>query len=174
MNRVYLSLGSNIDKEKNLPAAVRLLQEQVAVKEASAVFETAPVGTDNQPSFFNTAVLVETNLSPAALKDEVINVIEAALHRRRSEDKNAPRTIDIDIALFNDDVLDYVPSDRRPRHIPDPDLLTSLHAIAPLADLAPEKRHPETGERLRAIASKLQQDSAAHAILRRDDFVLSL
>ena len=156
MNRVYLSLGSNINKEKNLPAAVRLLRARARVMAVSDVFETVPIGTGVQPCFFNAAVLIETELAPKEIKDQLIDDVETALEReRQADDRNAPRTIDIDITLFNDAVMDYVPADGRPRHIPDKDLLRSVHTIVPVANLAPDKLHPETGERLGTIAARL-------------------
>lgn len=172
MNRVFLSLGSNINKEQNLPAAVRLLRDLVTVDAASSVYETEPRGTEEQPCFFNAAIVIETNLGPEEIKDRVIGEVEDALDRQRLADKNAPRTIDIDIALFNDAVLDYVPADGRPRHIPDPDLLRSVHAIVPIAELAPEQIHPETGERMEAIAARLMAQYDEQIIWLREHISL--
>ena len=155
MNRVFLSLGSNINREHNLPAAVQLLHSRIPVIAVSAVYETAPRGGEDQPCFFNAAVLIETELEPEEIKEQIISEVEQALNRQRQADKNAPRTIDIDIALFNDVVMDYTPSDGQVRHIPDPDLLRSVHVIVPIAELAPGLLHPETGERLDAIAARL-------------------
>lgn len=173
LNRVFLSLGSNIDKERNLPAAVAFLREQTFVTAVSAVYETAPKGLKEQPSFFNAAVLIETPHDAAAVKDQLIEALEQALGRQRSADKNAPRTIDADIALFNDEVFDYVPADGRARHVPDPDLRRFAHAIVPLADLAPNQRHPETGQTLAELAGEVTADDGdAGALVRRDDILL--
>ncbi len=170
MNRVFLSLGSNINKERNLPRAVHMLRSMGRVVAVSGVYETLPSGTPNQPSFFNAAVLLETELEPKRIKEEIIDVIEMALGRQRQANKNAPRTIDIDIALFNDDVLDYVPADGQPRHVPDSDLLYLVHAIVPIAELAPSMRHPETGQKLSDIASQLTEAAGKEAAiwLRKD------
>jgi 2-amino-4-hydroxy-6-hydroxymethyldihydropteridine diphosphokinase len=173
MNRVFLTLGSNIDKEQNLPAAVRILGDMATVIAVSSVYETKPSGTANQPRFFNAAVLIETPLDPLAIKEHVIEEIESALDRERQEDRNAPRTIDIDIALFNDDVVDYTPSDGRKRHVPDADLLLSVHAIVPIAELAADKKHPETGESLGEIAERLQADADENTIRLRKDISLA-
>jgi 2-amino-4-hydroxy-6-hydroxymethyldihydropteridine diphosphokinase len=81
----------------------------------------------------------------------------------RTEDKNAPRTIDLDIALFGDQVLDV-----GPRHIPDPEISKYPHIAVPLADLAPQQRHPETGQTLQEIAQGLP----ASGLVRRPDVVL--
>jgi 2-amino-4-hydroxy-6-hydroxymethyldihydropteridine diphosphokinase len=174
MNRVFLTIGSNIDREHNLPAAVQLLKERVPVVAVSSVYESTATGLKNQPNFFNAAALIETALSPEAIKDQLIAEIEAALKRERQEDRNAPRTIDIDIALFNDEVLAYVPADGRPRHLPDPDLLQMTYAIVPLAELAPDLIHPETGERLDAIRERLIEASGEKDIWRREDISLGL
>jgi 2-amino-4-hydroxy-6-hydroxymethyldihydropteridine diphosphokinase len=172
MNRVFLSIGSNIDREQNLPAAIRLLRDKVLITAVSSVYETAPTGLEDQPCFFNAAVLIETELGPREIKEQIINEVETALKRQRQEDINAPRTIDIDIALFNDAVLNYVPADGRPRQIPDPDLRKQIHVIVPIAELAPDQQHPVTGERLEDIATRLLARSDEEDIWLREDISL--
>lgn len=148
--QVFISLGSNINPEHNLREAVRRLAARVRLLAVSPVYETPPVGTTAQPNFLNAAALVETDLPPADLKAQVLAAIEEELGRVRTADKNAPRTIDLDIALFGDQVLDV-----GNRHIPDPYILKHPHLARPLADLAPRLRHPETGETLEEIARRL-------------------
>jgi 2-amino-4-hydroxy-6-hydroxymethyldihydropteridine diphosphokinase len=174
VNRVFLSLGSNIDKERNLPAAVAYLRKWTQVAGVSAVFETPPKGLTEQPSFLNAAVLIETPLDTAEVKDQICTRLEQALNRQRTGDKNAPRTIDADIALFNDEIIDYTPEDGRVHHVPDPDLLRFAHAIVPLADLAPDQLHPETGQRLADLAQTVITADAGGegAMMRRDDISL--
>ncbi|MCB8945168.1 MAG: 2-amino-4-hydroxy-6-hydroxymethyldihydropteridine diphosphokinase [Ardenticatenaceae bacterium] len=155
MNNVYLILGSNIEKERNLPTAVARLCELAKVISVSAIYETAPVGLLEQPHFWNTAVHLQTSFSAHQLKTQVLAVIEQQLKRVRQADKNAPRTIDLDIVLFNDEVFDYDGGDGRLRHIPDPDLLQFAHVAVPIAELAPEMPHPETAESLHTIAQRL-------------------
>ena len=155
MPHVLLLLGSNIDKERNLRAAVRLLGLAVEVLALSPVYETTPVGLREQPDFFNAAALVRTELPADALKDGPLAAIERALGRARTADKNAPRTIDLDIALYDDVVGDYTPGDGVPRHLPEPDLLRFAHVARPAADLLPELPHPVTGESLGDIATRL-------------------
>jgi len=162
-NRAFLSLGSNIEPEHNLREAVHLLREHCTVLAASPVYETAPVGTLDQANFLNAAVWIETRLTAEQLKTTVLASIEAALGRVRTSDKNAPRTIDLDIALFNLAVLDV-----GARHIPDPDIPKYAHVAVPLADLAPYRIHPETGQTLEEIAAGLPRDG----LRRRDDIVL--
>ena len=138
MNRIFVLLGSNIEKERNLPAAARLLTECCQVAAFSQVFETAPVGLEEQPHFLNAAALVETELSAVAFREKVLSRIERELGRVRTSDKNAPRTIDADIILFDQAVFDL----DKDHHIPDPDLLKFPHVAMPVADLAPEMPHP--------------------------------
>ncbi len=188
MNLVALTLGSNIDKERNLPGAVRLLRALGAVTEqtvtepvevpvcsvlaAAPVYETAPTGLLNQPNFFNTAVLIQTPLSAPEFKETIIAAIETQLKRVRQADKNAPRTIDIDIALFNDGVFDYELSDGSTRHVPDKDILRFPHVAVPLADLLPDMPHPETGEPLSAIAARLLAAAGPDTIWQRPDITI--
>ncbi len=163
MPDVLLLLGSNIDKERNLRAAVQLLGRVVEIVALSPVYETTPVGLRDQPDFLNAAALIRTELPPAALKDGPLAAIERELGRARAADKNAPRTIDLDIALYDDLVGEYTPADGRPRRVPAPDLLRFAHAARPAADLLPDLPHPVTAEPLGDIAARLVQAAqAAH------------
>ena len=163
MTRVFIALGSNIEPEYNMREAVRRLSLRCGLLAVSPVYETVPVGKTDQPNFLNAAALIETDLTAAELKAQVLQIIEQELGRVRTEDKNAPRTIDLDIALFDDQVLDL-----GQRHIPDPDILKYPHIALPLADLAPQQHHPETGQTLLEIAQGLP----ASGLVRRPDVVL--
>jgi len=160
MTRVFIALGSNINPEYNMREALRRLASRCQLLAVSPVYETAPVGKTDQPNFLNAAALIETDLTATELKTQVLQVIEQELGRVRSEDKNAPRTIDLDIALFGQQVLDV-----GPRHIPDPDIFKYPHIAVPLADLAPQQRHPETGQTLLEIAQSLP----ARGLVRRPE-----
>lgn len=168
MNRVFVLLGSNINKELNLPEAVQLLSSLCRVTAVSSIYESIPVGLREQPNYLNAALIVETTLSAAELKAGPLSEIEQQLKRERQPDKNAPRTIDLDIVLFNDEVFEYPGPDGRLRHIPDPDLLRFAHAIVPTAELAPNISHPETGETLQAIATRLMAATAGSVWKRSD------
>ena len=164
-NLAYLSLGSNIEPERHLPAAVAHLTRYGCVRAVSTVWETPPVGFRDQPNFLNAAVLLETDLPAQALREEAIAAIESALGRVRTENKNAPRTIDIDIMLFNYDVLRV-----GRRRIPDPEVLERSFVAIPLAEIAPEYVHPETGQTLQAIAKRFDSEEAG--MRPRKDIVL--
>jgi 2-amino-4-hydroxy-6-hydroxymethyldihydropteridine diphosphokinase len=150
MERVLIALGSNINSECNMREAVVRLASRCRLVAVSPVYETAPVGNTEQPDFMNAAALIETNLTATELKAGVLQTIEQEMGRVRTEDKNAPRTIDLDIALYGAQVLDL-----ESRHIPDPDIMRYPHLAVPLADLAPTMRHPEEGRTLREIAQSL-------------------
>jgi len=176
MNCIFLLLGSNIDKEINLPAAVTMLRRTCHVVQLSAVFETVPMGLKEQPNFFNMAALIETDLDPCQIKQQIIQPIEIELQRQRKADKNAPRTIDLDIILYNDEVFDYIPDNGRIHHLPDPDILRFAHVAVPLADLAPDKLHPETGQTLSNIAAQLMTAAEKDGLIllwKREDFLIS-
>jgi dihydroneopterin aldolase/2-amino-4-hydroxy-6-hydroxymethyldihydropteridine diphosphokinase len=161
IHRVLLALGSNINAEHNLQAAAQRLASRFHLRAVSPVYETAPVGKTDQPNFLNAAASIETDLAAAELK-QALQAIEQELGRVRTDDKNAARTIDLDISLFDAQVLDL-----EQRHIPDPDILRYPHIARPLADLAPQQRHPETGQTLQEIAQGLPTGD-----LRRTDIVL--
>lgn len=146
----FVALGSNIAPETNLPTAVRLLAGHCALLARSPVYRTPPQGFADQPDFYNMAVKVATTLSPAEFKQGVLAGIEQALGRVRDpRNRNAPRTIDLDIALWGDSVVVY---GDRPWRAPDPDILRFAHLAVPLAALAPDYIHPETGATLAQIA----------------------
>ena len=146
LDRVFVALGSNIDPERHLKDAVCLLAKRCRLLAISPVYQTRPVGNVDQPDFYNAAALIETDLSAATLKTQVLAQIEQALGRVRTSDRNAPRTIDLHIVLFGSEILDL-----GHRHIPDPDLLTYPHLAVPVANLVPQFVHPETGQTLQEI-----------------------
>ncbi len=135
-----LLLGSNIRPEDNIPLAVDLLQKQTKLLQASSIWETTAVGSDG-PNFLNLALLVLTPLDVQALKDEIIHPIEAQLGRVRTRDKNAPRTMDIDIIFFDRQVLDTT-------------VWNYAHRAVPVAEILPESLS-ETGEKLKDVAVRL-------------------
>jgi 2-amino-4-hydroxy-6-hydroxymethyldihydropteridine diphosphokinase len=153
--RAFLCLGSNIEPERHLPQAVRELQSLGRILACSTVYQNPAVGPTPQPDFLNAAVVLETELSPRALRAE-LRRLEERLGRRRTSDKYAPRTIDVDIVLYGSQALqeaDLI--------IPDPGLLIHPHIAVPLAELDPDRRHPVTGESLGSTAERLRP----HAML---------
>lgn len=151
--RVLIAFGSNVAPEANVPQALDLLAEQVRVTGVSTVYRTEPLGHPEQDPFLNGALAVETELSARVLKFEVLRGIERKLGRVRTADRYAARTIDLDIALYADLVLDE--PDLR---IPDPDIRKRAFVAIPLAELAPETILPGTDESLAFIASQFSRE----------------
>ena len=156
-NRAYLSLGSNIDPEHYMPAAVRELARLGHVTAVSRVWESAPfgvgveAGAKRAANFLNGAVLLETELSAEALCQDAVLRIETRLGRVRDpQDKNAPRTIDIDLSLFNRERLTI-----GHRTIPDPDIASCAFVAVPLAELDGAYVLPNNGRTLAEIAAEL-------------------
>ena len=155
IHHAYLSLGSNIDAERNLPAAVRELGRFGRVLRVSSVWQTSPVGAPDQPDYLNAALLLETGLTAEDLKNHGIAPVEALLGRVRGKDRNASRTIDIDIMLFDSEHLRL-----GDRNIPDKEVLERPFVAIPLAEIAPDYIHPVTGESLAEIASRFNPSSS--------------
>jgi 2-amino-4-hydroxy-6-hydroxymethyldihydropteridine diphosphokinase len=167
LNRAFLSLGSNIEAEANLPAAARLIAELGSVVSVSRVWQSAPVGDTRQADFCNAAVLLETPLTVEELIGEtgLLRQIESRLGRvRNPSNKNAPRTIDIDLSLFNHETLRI-----RDKQIPDQDISARAFVAAPLAELNGDYRVPGDGRTLREIAAALV---AERPLTERPDIVL--
>lgn len=153
-NLVFITLGSNVEPEKNLPAAIRKLSEHMTLRAVSKVYHSPALGEDGEANpeqgyYLNAAVLGETLWSAVGLKHEVLRKIEEEMGRERSSDKYAARPIDLDIALFNQDVI-HEPE--RGLRIPDPDITERGFLALPLADLAPDYIEPASGRRLGSIA----------------------
>ena len=177
-HRIYLLLGSNLAKEINLPLAIAELSAWGELQAVSAAYETVPVGSDGaeytsgaSDSFLNAAVLLVADLEPDAAKREMIATVESKLQRVRDRhDRFAPRTIDIDISLWDDEVMTIFG-----RPVPEPDILRHLHVAQPLADIAPDYVHPLEGRTLADIAGGLIRDALARGVplpIRRPDVIL--
>ena len=104
-HEVVIGLGSNIDPEANLEQAVQELKSRFKVSKRSQWTRTKPIGIQDQPDFYNGALLMETELEQQSLKKE-LRRIEDILGRDRSLPKFGPRTIDLDILIWNKKVVD--------------------------------------------------------------------
>jgi 2-amino-4-hydroxy-6-hydroxymethyldihydropteridine diphosphokinase len=136
----YLSLGSNLgDRAANLLAAVEQLHAAGRLVAVSALYETQPVDVPNQPWFLNCVAAIETDLTPKELLQLALRV-EATMGRMRLSEKGA-RKIDIDVVLFGDRVVD-----EPGLKVPHPAMHGRRFVLEPLAEIAPEARHPELGK----------------------------
>jgi 2-amino-4-hydroxy-6-hydroxymethyldihydropteridine diphosphokinase len=153
---VYLSLGSNLgDRSANLRAAIERLGEAGAIRAVSGFYETEPVELRDQPWFLNCVVALETSDSPEALLQRAL-AIEQEMGRVRMKEKG-PRSIDIDILLFGDRVVE-----ERGLKIPHPAMQQRRFVLEPLAKIAPEALHPL----LRKTARELLADLPAGQMVR--------
>ena len=146
----FISLGSNIEPERNLPLAIQKLRQLGKLTRVSAVYQNPAVDRPDQPDFLNAAVLVETELQPSEIR-RVLRQIESELGRIRTVDKFAPRTIDLDLCLLGETTLEA-----NAITLPDPDLLERAYLAVTMAELSPKFRHPTTGETLKALAERLR------------------
>ena len=145
----YLSLGSNIgDREAQLREAVRRLCQLGKIAAASSFYETEPVEVTDQAWFLNCVVALTTDLKPAELLGQVLN-IERAMGRHRVRSKG-PRSIDIDILLFGDAVLDTPELT-----VPHPAMSSRRFVLEPLAEIAPEIQHPKLKKTIRELQAEL-------------------
>lgn len=155
-HQACILLGSNIEPERNIPEAVELLLDKLTVLQASSIWESASVDCC-YPNYLNMALLVMTELDAEQLKQQVLRPLEDHMGRVRTEDKNASRTIDFDIILFDGDVLD-------------PALWQHAHRAIPVSELVPDYR-AASGETLKAIATRLAQTTP---IQLRSDISIAL
>lgn len=139
----YLSLGSNIQPEVNLVRAVDLLQNYGRIETVSNAWESESVGAEG-PNYLNACVLLVTSMDQASLKEQALLPIEIELGRKRSADKFTPRTIDIDIVLFDGKSCD----DK---------YWEQAFVVIPLAEIHPEYQNPLTQESLGKTATRLHQ-----------------
>ncbi len=150
MHQAYVMLGSNIDPVENTRRALGMLAEHVQIRAVSSCWETRSVGYDG-PNFINTVVWIDTDLEQEALKRQVLSAIEQTLGRVRGANKNAPRTIDLDIIIFDGQVVDS-------------NLWRQAHVAAPMSELLPDFPHPDTGRTLKDAARELI--AGAYAVKR--------
>jgi 2-amino-4-hydroxy-6-hydroxymethyldihydropteridine diphosphokinase len=155
MDYAYIFLGSNIDREKNYLDALSRLNSLGRLIAVSSVYDTKPVGGEGG-NFYNGAALLETPLSAHPLK-RALRKIEAEMGRVRTGDPNAPRPIDLDLALFNHD---WINTDDL--QIPDPLIVERPFMAAALAELEPQYVHPSNGLTLEQISERLAARRTNH------------
>lgn len=152
----YLSLGSNIQPETNLIKAVELLQKHGKLEKISNAWESESVGAAG-PNYLNACVLLVTPLQQTELKEQALLPLELGLGRRRSADKFAPRTIDIDIVVFDDKSCDNK-------------YWEQAFVVVPLAEIYSQYQNPLTKEAITQTATRLRQKvwlEARPEVLRR-------
>lgn len=138
MPKVYIGIGSNIDRENSIRGAVRELNKRYGPLKLSAVYESRPHGFDGE-NFFNLVAAFDSNESIEAIKQALAG-IEDRFGRVREGKRFSARTLDLDLLLYGDTVRhdDKV-------NVPHPDIPRYAFVLGPLAQIAPHLRHPETG-----------------------------
>jgi 2-amino-4-hydroxy-6-hydroxymethyldihydropteridine diphosphokinase len=151
-NLVYLGMGANVgDRRQNLETALKALAPMVTVQAVSKLYETAPAYVVNQPAFLNIVVKGSTALPPVELLT-ALKKLEEALGREKVV-RYGPRQIDMDILFYNDVVLSLPQL-----QIPHPRIAERAFVLRPLAELAPELRHPVHGQSVRQMLEALPDD----------------
>ncbi len=141
MERVYLSIGSNLQPNQHIAAALAELRENFENVEVSPMYRSEAVGFDG-PDFINAAIALDTDWEPERL-NAWLHTLEDRQGRQRDQPRYSSRTLDIDIVLFGDRVLTGACNLQVPRNE-----LQYAFVLRPLLDLAPDLRNPATGERL--------------------------
>lgn len=147
----YLSLGSNIDAEHNIAAAIAALQSRFGAVALSPVYRTAAVGFDGD-DFLNAAARIETDLMPELL-DAWLHDLETVQGRRRDGPRFSSRSLDIDLLLYDDRVLKGAGN----LEIPRPELAEQAFVLMPMVDLAPNLIHPVDARTLREMWQEMRQ-----------------
>ena len=152
MTRVAVALGSNLgDREGHLRAALAALGTFLDHLRVSTFHDTAPVGVGPQPTFLNGAAVGETSLAAKALLDRLL-AIEQGLGRARPF-PGAPRTVDLDLILYDDAVIDEGPA----LIVPHPRFRERRFVLEPLSEIAPDWRDPVTGRTVEELLRALSQ-----------------
>lgn len=138
MTRLYVSIGSNIERDSNIRAAVQALRKRFGALTLSQVYESQPIGFEGA-NFYNLVAALDTDESPEAV-NEILHDIERRLGRERGAARFTSRTIDLDLLLYGD----LVRHDAE-MQIPRPEITGYACVLRPLAEIAPRLTHPETG-----------------------------
>ena len=138
MAKIYISLGSNIDRENNTRSGVSALQKRFGELVLSTLYESAAVGFEGD-AFYNMVIGCETD-EEVHSANQVLRDIEDEYGRNRSGPRFSSRTLDLDLLLFDDQVLD-----ERGLKLPRDEILHNAYVLRPLAEIAPQLVHPEIG-----------------------------
>jgi 2-amino-4-hydroxy-6-hydroxymethyldihydropteridine diphosphokinase len=142
MSRIWLSIGSNIEREQHITEALLQLESELGEAILSPFYESPAEGFDG-PDFINLVAGYDTEKNPAELI-RLFNSIESGLGRTRTEKKFSSRTIDIDLLTYGDRVIEVMG-----KQLPRDDILKYSFVLKPLSDVAPDEVHVLTGKSYR-------------------------
>ena len=158
---VYLGLGSNLgDRQENLDKALEYLSQRLRLAEVSSVYDTEPMGNPEQPRFLNMVCQVNTMLKPKELL-----ILAKGIERKMGRipgRPNSPRTIDIDILFYGDEVIkmpDLV--------IPHPRLTERAFILVPMAEIAPDLVHPVNKKTIKELLKEVKR--GVQGVLKLED-----
>ena len=155
MARVYVSIGSNIEREPNIRAAVQALRDRFGALTLSRVYENRPIGFDGE-NFYNLVVAFDTDKPPETVT-AILHDIERQRGRERGPARFTSRTIDLDLLLYNDLIRE-----QGTLRLPRREIDEYACVLRPLAELAPETRHPRSGETFAVLWTRF--DKAAQPL----------
>jgi 2-amino-4-hydroxy-6-hydroxymethyldihydropteridine diphosphokinase len=154
MVEAYIALGSNLgDREANIKKAFDALKERIQIVKTSSLYETKPMYVEDQGWFLNCAAKIETNLAPEELL-KFLKSIEQKLGRKTVK-RNGPRTIDLDILFYGDQILK-----EDDLQVPHPKIGERPFVLVPLAEIAPNLIHPVNKKTIIAMLSELDYDKS--------------
>jgi 2-amino-4-hydroxy-6-hydroxymethyldihydropteridine diphosphokinase len=157
-----VALGSNLSsefggREANLREALRRMETLARVSAVSSFHDTAPVGYTEQPRFLNAAALVETELPPLELMRGLLEIERQMGRDRATAPPKGPRVIDLDLLLYGEEVLQTAEL-----VLPHPAMHEREFVLAPLAEIAPEMRHPVLRRSVKELLAGLSVEPATH------------
>ena len=159
MNTAYLLTGGNLGNRLNNLNTAKIYLEEICgqIISVSSIYETKAWGIKDQPDFYNQAIILETNSTPAELLKK-IHVIEKKMGRKRKV-KFGPRIIDIDILLYNNNIIKT-----KSLNVPHPFLPERRFALMPLAEIAGNVIHPVLQKTIQTILQECTDDSGVYKI----------
>ncbi len=159
---VFIGLGTNLgDREKNLRQALEHIQAFIDIERSSSIYETEPVGYEDQDWFLNMVVEGHTRLSPLQLLRK-LQEIENRIGRKRTI-KNGPRIIDLDILFYSDKVLTA-----ENLIIPHPAIQNRSFVLTPLHEIEPDFVHPKLNRDIKSLFETLSQDKHVKKWIKKE------
>jgi 2-amino-4-hydroxy-6-hydroxymethyldihydropteridine diphosphokinase len=160
MPTAYIALGANLPSnagspEATLAAAAPSLESLGHIIARSSLYSTEPVGFADQPRFFNAAIALETNLTPRTLLDNLLTIERVFGRDRSASIRNGPRTLDLDILLFGDQIIA-----EPDLAIPHPRLAQRAFVLVPLVEIAPYTIDPTSGLTIAQLLTALRASNS--------------